>query len=93
MFREVPSLMLCQGGKHNHRSITNPGSNPKKRCSHIVTEITMHTTQNSPIQSEYNLQTWTGTVHSRLAVKTKPQRKNDYKIPGMKINAIDTATA
>ena len=35
----------------------------------------MHTTQNSPIQSKNNVQTWTRSVHSRMAVKTIPQGK------------------
>ena len=45
----------------------------------------MHTTQNLPIQSKNSLQTWTSPVHSRVAVKTKPQKKDD-EIPSMKIN-------
>ena len=48
-------------------------------------ENTVHTTQNSSIQSKNNQPTWTWPVHSGLAVKTKPQGKDDY-ILDIKIN-------
>ena len=50
-FREVPSLLLCQGVKYNNRPKT-PGGNLQKRCSYTVPEIKMHITQNSLIQSK-----------------------------------------
>ena len=56
--------------------------------------ITMCSTQNSSIQSKIILQTWTWPVHSRLAVKTKPQGKRWWNMGYEKIyiDAINTIT-
>ena len=50
-------------------------SNLQEGCSHTVAEITMHTTQNSSIQSKNNTQTWVRSVHNRLAVNKKLKEK------------------
>ena len=40
-----------------------------------LSKTTMNSTQNTPIQSQDHIQTWTRSIHSRLAVQTKPQGK------------------
>ena len=92
-FREVPSLLLCQGGKYNNRPQT-PGTSLQKRCSYIVTETRAYTTQNSPIKIKNNLQTWMRSVRSRLPIKPKLQRKQRWWNTSTKINinAIEMAT-
>ena len=37
-----------------------------------LSQIMAHPYQNLPIHSKYNIQTWTRSVHNRLAVMTKP---------------------
>ena len=72
--QKVPSLLLCGRGGYNNRSQTTSG-NLQERCSNTVSENTMNSLQNMPVQSKNHIQTWTKSVHSRLALQTKPQRK------------------
>ena len=59
---------FARNGKFYNRLQTT-GSNLKIGCGHVMTEITVHTTQDPLIQSKFIIQTWTRSVHSRLAVK------------------------
>ena len=54
----------------------------------------MNFPQNTPIQSKNHIQISTRSIHTRLALKTKPQGNKDEKIPGMQLNAdaIQTTT-
>ena len=70
---EVPSLLLCKSGEYNNRSQTTT-SNLKEKCSSAISGNTMNSF-NTPIQSKNHIQTWTKSIHSRLALQTKPQRK------------------
>ena len=45
----------------------------KKRCCNIITEIAVNSYKNTSIQSENYIQAWTRSIHSRLAIQTKPQ--------------------
>ena len=72
--QKVPSLLLCDRSEHNHRPQTT-SSNIQKRCSNTVTETMINSTQNTPIKSQDHIKAWTRFIHSRLALKTKPQGK------------------
>ena len=91
--QKVPSLLFCKRAEYNYRSQT-ANYNIWKRHSNIITEITTHSTQNTPIQSWDHIQTWTGSNHSRLAVQTNHKKNKGAEIPGMQINsnAIQTTT-
>ena len=61
-------------GEYYHRlQITS--RNIQKLHSNNITETTMNSTQNTPIQSQNHIQAWTRSIHSRLAFQTKPQGK------------------
>ena len=46
------------------------------------------------VLSKNHIETWTRSIHNRLASKTKPQEKQRQKIPGMQLNVyvIQTTT-
>ena len=46
----------------------------------------MNSTQSTPIQRKDHIQTWTRSIHNRLAVQTKPQGKQSAEISGMQLN-------
>ena len=52
----------------------------------MLSENTMNSSQNTPIQSQNHIQTWTRPVHCILALQAKPQEKKYAEIPGMQLN-------
>ena len=72
--KKFHQYMLCKRGEYNHRSQTS-GNNIKKRCSNIISETTMNSTQNTPIKSQDHIQAFTRSIHSRLEFQAKPQGK------------------
>ena len=51
----------------------------KKRCSITVTGTTINSTQNTPMQSQNHIQARTRSIHSILALQTKPQEKQRHR--------------
>ena len=51
-------------------------TNHKQLVAIFNTETTMNSTQITPALSQNIIQTWTRSIHSRLAVQTKPQGKH-----------------
>ena len=72
--QEVPLLLLCERGECNNRSQTT-SSNFQERCSNAISENTMNSPQNTPVQSKNHIHNWTRSVHGRLALQTQPQGK------------------
>ena len=58
----------------NYRSQTT-GHNILKRCSNIITEPTLNSATNTWKWSENHIKAWTRSIHSGLAIYTKPQQK------------------
>ena len=57
--------------EYNNRSQTT-SCKLQERCSNAISENTINS-QNTPVQSKNHIQTQTRSIHSRMAVKTKPQ--------------------
>ena len=72
--QKVSSLLLHKRDEYNHRSQT-VSCKAQERCSNTVTNTTGNPSQNTPIQSQNNIKTWPRSLHSRLALQTKPLRK------------------
>ena len=53
---QVPSLVVCERGKHNNRLQTT-SSNLHERCSNANSENTINPPQNTPVQSKNHIQT------------------------------------
>ena len=53
--QEVPSLRLCERGEYNNRSQT-ASSNLQERCSNAISENTMNSPQNTPVQGVNHIQ-------------------------------------
>ena len=51
----------------------------KKRCSNTIPDTAVNSNQNTLIQSENHIQTWTRSIHSRLTLQKKPQGKQRQK--------------
>ena len=69
---KIPSLLLSDRGKYNYRSQTT-SCHIQKRCSYIITEVSVNSIKYRPIQSENNIEVWARPIHSGLAVQTKSQ--------------------
>ena len=71
---EVPSILLCERGEYDNRS-QMASSNFQERCSNAISENTLNSPQNTTVQSKNHIKTWTRSIHSTLALKTKLQGK------------------
>ena len=87
--QEVPSLLLCLRGEYNNKSQTT-SRNLQERCSNAISENTMNSPQNTPVQSENHILTWTTSIHSRPPLKTKPQRKRNTWKCSLNADTIQT---
>ena len=69
-----PSLPLCGRGEYKYRSQTAK-SNLQEKYSNGISDNTINSPQNTPVQNGNHIQILTRSIHSRLALKTTPQRK------------------
>ena len=54
--QKVPSLLLCQGGKYNHRPQATHHY-IHERCIHIVTKTLTNPIKNTSVQGQNHIQT------------------------------------
>ena len=69
--------MLCERGEYNKRSQTT-SSNLQEWCNNTISENTINSPQNTPVQTKNHIQTWPRSIHSRLA-QDKTIRKTKMK--------------
>ena len=83
-----PSLLLCPQSQHDKRSKTADGN---FQGIHRNTQIAKNIATHSPIEQGNSVHTLTLTIHSRLAILTKPWGR-DEEIPDMciTINAMES---
>ena len=71
--QKVPSLLLCERSKcTDHKLLVTLFY---KRHSNTMTETTTKSIQDIPIPNQDHIQTWTISIHNRMAVQTKPEGK------------------
>ena len=69
---EITPLLLHERGEYNFKSQTN-SYNIQKRYSKLITETKMNPAENTSIQGENHIHTWTRSIHSRPATQTNSQ--------------------
>ena len=83
--RKIPSLLLCKRGEYNYRLQANSG-NIQERHGNIIAKTTVNTLQNTPIESQNYIQSWSRLLHCGLVIQTKHEEDKDEEIAGMQMN-------